>query len=82
MINYTVNIDTLKLQIDFEYSDKQRDTMYELARALETSFPFLKVNYNTNPIPNGAYTHTVNTGRTTILELTSGAYKDIYRRTI
>ena len=82
MINYTVNIDTLKLQIDFEYSDKQRDTMYELARALETSFPFLKVNYNTNPIPNGALTHTAYTGRSKILELTSGAYKDIYKRTI
>ncbi|MFA5462300.1 MAG: hypothetical protein WC274_09510 [Sulfurimonas sp.] len=82
MINYTVNIDTLKLQIDFINSSDQREVMDRLARALHTTYPFLKVNYNTNPIPNGAYTHTVNTGRTTILELTSGAYKDIYRRTI
>jgi len=82
MIHYTVSIDTLKLQIDFEYSDKQRDTMYELARALERSFPFLKVHYSTNTNPNSALTHSVYTGRAKILELTSGAYKDIYRRTI
>ena len=82
MINYTVNIDTLKLQINFINSSKQREVMDRLARALHTTYPFLKVNYNTNPIPNGAYTHTVNTGRTTILELTSGAYKDLYKRTI
>ena len=82
MINYTVNIDTLKLQINFINSSKQREVMDRLARALHTTYPFLKVNYNTNPIPNGAYTHTVNTGRTKILELTSGAYKDLYKRTI
>jgi hypothetical protein len=82
MINYTVNIDTLKLQINFINSSKQREVMDRLARALHTTYPFLKVNYNTNPIPNGAYTHTVNTGRTTILKLTSGAYKDLYKRTI
>ena len=82
MINYTVNIDTLKLQINFINSSKQREVMDRLARALHTTYPFLKVNYNTNPIPNGVYTHTVNTGRTTILKLTSGAYKDLYKRTI
>ena len=82
MINYTVNIDTLKLQIYFINSSKQREVMDRLARALHTTYPFLKVNYNTNPIPNGVYTHTVNTGRTTILKLTSGAYKDLYKRTI
>lgn len=82
MINYTVNIDTLKLKIDFINSSKQREVMDRLARALHTTYPFLKVNYNTNPIPNGAYTHTVNTGRTTILKLTSSAYKDLYKRTI
>lgn len=82
MINYTVNIDTLKLQIDFINSSDQREVMDRLVRALHTTYPFLKVNYNNNPIPNGAYTHTVNTGRTTILEFVSGAYKDIYRRTI
>ncbi|MGJ0317086.1 hypothetical protein NG754_11230, partial [Aliarcobacter cryaerophilus] len=82
MMNYTVHIDTLKLKIDFINSSKQREVMDRLARALHTTYPFLKVNYNTNPIPNGAYTHTVNTGRTKILELTSGAYKDLYKRTI
>ena len=82
MINYTLNIDTLKLQIEFINSSEQREVMYELARALEITYPFLKVNYNTNTNPNGAYTHTVNTGRTKILELTSGAFKDIDRRTI
>lgn len=82
MINYTVNIDTLKLQIDFINDNEQREVMYELARALETTFPFLKVNYNTNTNSNGAYTHTVNTGRATILVLTTGAYKDIDTRTI
>jgi len=82
MINYTVNIDTLKLQIDFIDSSKQRDIMYELARALQRTFLFLKVSYNTNPIPNGALTHSVYTGGSKILELTSGAYKDKFKRTI
>ncbi|MDY0122963.1 hypothetical protein [Sulfurimonas sp.] len=82
MINYTVHIDTLKLQIDFINSSEQREVMDQLARALDITFPFLKVKYNTNTNPNGAYTHTVNTGRAKILELTSGAYKDKYQRTI
>ena len=81
-MNYTVNIDTIKLQIDFRYSDEQRDTMYHLARALETTFPFLIVKYNTNHKVNGALTHSVLTARTMVLEFTTGAYKDIYKETI
>ena len=55
MMNYTVHIDTLKLQINFINSSKQREVMDRLARALHTTYPFLKVNYNTNPIPNGVH---------------------------
>lgn len=82
MINYTVSIDTLKLQIDFISSDKQRDVMYDLVKALETTFPFLKVIYDTKIRSTNTLTHTAYTGGAKILELTSGAYKDILKRTI
>lgn len=82
MINYTVEVDTLKIQIDFISNTEQREVMDRLARALHTTYPFLNVNYNTNPIPKGAYTHSVVTAGTKILELVSGAYKDMHKRTI
>lgn len=82
MIQYTVHIDRLKLQIDFLNSSKQREIMDELVRALYTSYPFLNVEYNTNHMSSGAYTNAIYTGGSKILELTSGAFKDKNKRTI
>lgn len=80
MITYTLHIDTLKLQVVFINSFEQREVMNKVTKALTTTFPFLTIIYGKSK--KGVLTHCAYTAGTKILELTSGAYKDIYKRTL
>jgi len=81
-MNFTVVIDTLKLQIDFTDSSNQREVMNSITKAICTTFPFLMVKYDTNTKRNATLTHSVYSAGKTILKLTSGAYQDSAKNTI
>lgn len=76
-MTFTVNIDTLKIQIEFYNSNDQRNVMSNIIHALQSSYNYLHIEYNSNDNCNfksGLLVHSIHTAGTKILELKSASY--------
>ncbi len=73
MINYTIGVDTLSLQIDFTNNNQQQEVMYNIINALLSSYN-LQISYNTNKYKKALLVHSIYTAGKKILKLKSGTY--------
>ncbi len=80
MIQFTVGIDTLKLQVEFYQADAQRAVLHDIATALKTTYSYLHIGEG--KIMKGLLVREVHTAGAKILEIKSGSYlRGSYRDT-
>ncbi len=81
-MTYHVHLDNIKIQVEFYNNNDQQRIVDGIVTALLSTYSYLHIKYNIKGITRGMLTHAIYTGRSKILEIKSGTYKDIYHKPV